>query len=130
MEHHNHTHNKCDIQQMVKEIENIIKNNINSVLKNHMDRFNMLEETHLQIMRLPSVLNELNRNVAPAVISNNLIHNKIEMETVEKRLMNLEMRNDAIMQGLEKIIAKVDALNEDVRGQTRTASGETERTQF
>ena len=27
MNDHNHTHNKCDIQQMVKEIENIIKNN-------------------------------------------------------------------------------------------------------
>jgi hypothetical protein len=138
MNDHNHTHNKCDIQQMVKEIENIIKNNINSVLKNHVDRFNMLEETHSQIMRLPSVLNELNRTGIPAVVSHNIACDltaqenvasrliRREMETVEKRFINLEMRNDAIMQGLEKIIAKVDALNEDVRGLKHAASSETE----
>ena len=123
---------------MVKEIENIIKNNINSVLKNHMERFNMLEETHSQIMRLPSVLNELNRTGVQAVVSHNIAGDltaqenvasrliRREMETVEKRFMNLEMRNDAIMQGLEKIIAKVDALNEDVRGLKHAAPGETE----
>ena len=126
MDDHNHTHNKCDIHQMVRDIENIIKNNINSVLKNHMDRFNMLEETHSQIMRLPSVLNELNRNVAPAVVNNNVVGDLTAQENIEKRFARMEMRNDAIMQGLEKIIAKVDALNEDVRGLKNATSGETE----
>ena len=48
-----------DIKPLMGDIEEVIQQKINSVLSNFMDRYNLLEETHKQIMLLPSVANEL-----------------------------------------------------------------------
>ena len=45
---------------LVLEIENVIKNGLKNILKDFMNRYNLLEKTHQKIMRLPSVKNELN----------------------------------------------------------------------
>ena len=47
-------------EELVLEIENVIKKGLTKILSNYMDRFDLLEQTHKQIMMLPSVVNELN----------------------------------------------------------------------
>jgi len=55
------THN-FNIEPLVFEIQNVIKKGLSTILKDYTDRYELLEKTHNQIMRLPSVLNELNIN--------------------------------------------------------------------
>jgi hypothetical protein len=49
-------------EELVLEIENVIKKGLKKILNNYVDRFDLLEETHKRIMSLPSVMNELNQN--------------------------------------------------------------------
>ena len=48
--------------ELVLEMQNVIKNGLKKILKNHINRYELLEETHKQIMSLPSIANELNKN--------------------------------------------------------------------
>jgi hypothetical protein len=51
-----------NIEPLVSEIKNVISKGLQTYLKNYIDRYELLEKTHKQIMNLPSVVNELNDN--------------------------------------------------------------------
>ena len=51
-----------NIQPLVIKLEKVIKNGLNIILSDYNERYELLEKTHRQIMKLPSVLNELNRS--------------------------------------------------------------------
>ena len=53
-----------DTKPLIKEIKNVVKNGVNLILKDFTDRHEMLEKTHSQIMKLPSVMNEMKNNVS------------------------------------------------------------------
>ena len=58
------TESKIDsfnIEPLVFEIENVIKNGLKVMLKDYIVRYDLLEKTHKQIMKLPSVMNEINK---------------------------------------------------------------------
>ena len=46
-----------NIEPLVFEIQNVIKNGLKVLLKDYIDRHDLLEKTHKQIMKLPSVMN-------------------------------------------------------------------------
>ena len=50
-----------NIEPLVIQIEKEIKNGLKVILKDYINRYDLLEQTHNQIMRLPSVVNELNK---------------------------------------------------------------------
>ena len=51
--------NNFNIDGILNDVNSIVKTGINRILIDYVDRYNLLEETHSQIMKLPSVLNEL-----------------------------------------------------------------------
>ena len=54
--------NFINIDPLLNEIDDVIKKGLNNILKDFIDRHELLEKTHKQIMRLPSVLDEINNN--------------------------------------------------------------------
>jgi hypothetical protein len=48
--------------ELVKEMNCVMRRGISNILKEFIDRYELLEKTHKQIMNLPSVLNELKLN--------------------------------------------------------------------
>ena len=116
--------NNFNIEPLVFEIENIIKKGVNTILKDYMNRYDLLEKTHLQIMRLPSVLNELNKNDYPesdeeddksAFVSiKDMTHTLVcaEIGNVEKKM---EKKFNSLVPILDKILGKIQTLSETVK---------------
>jgi cobalamin biosynthesis protein CobT len=127
------TDNKTDnfnIEPLVFEIENVIKKGLNKILKDYVNRTELLENANKQIL---SVLNELN-NDEPFIqhkedtslfvnvkdMTQKLVNeevNKVE-ETIcyiEDKLEKLEKNYDTIVEILDKIFHNVKTLNEDVK---------------
>jgi len=50
-----------NINPLLSELDNVIRKHMNIMLNEYIDRFNLLEQTHKQIMNLPSVVDELRR---------------------------------------------------------------------
>ena len=50
-----------NINPLLSELDNVIRRHMNIMLNEYIDRFNLLEQTHKQIMNLPSVVDELRR---------------------------------------------------------------------
>ena len=55
-----------DADEMVKEMQFVMRKGLSNIFKEFIDRHELLEKTHKQIMQLPSVLNELNK-IEPSV---------------------------------------------------------------
>ena len=50
-----------DIQSIMSDVEKVIENGLNKLLVNYIDRHELLERTHQQLIQLPSIVEELNR---------------------------------------------------------------------
>jgi hypothetical protein len=50
-----------NINPLLSELDNVIRKHMNIMLNEYIGRFNLLEQTHRQIMNLPSVVDELRR---------------------------------------------------------------------
>jgi hypothetical protein len=125
--------NNFNTDIILNEIDLVIKKGLNTILKDYMNRYNLLENTHKQIMQLPSVLNELNKSsdnldvddsshddnddvpifVSIADMTKNLVTE--EVTAIEKKITNLEKKYDLILPIFEKILKKIDDLNADVK---------------
>ena len=75
-------HDNFNTETLLKEINDVIKKGLNSILKNYMDRYNLLEKTHKQIMMLPSVVNEINENTSYESDENDSNKNSQEDEPI------------------------------------------------
>jgi hypothetical protein len=121
-------------QPLLIEIENVIKSGLNSILTDFLYRYNLLEKTHNKIMNLPSVRSELNKPInsdsdtesgsgSPKIEENitsdvkgivqGLVREK--MCDVETKLNALEKKYDAVLPILDKILNKLQLLNDDVK---------------
>jgi hypothetical protein len=125
--------NNFNTDIILNEIDLVIKKGVNKILNDYMNRYNLLERTHKQIMQLPSVLNELNKSsdklsvddssddesddvpifVSIADMTKNLVTE--EVNAIEKKIANLEKKYDLILPIFEKILKKIDDLNADVK---------------
>ena len=53
---------RLNTEEIVNEVNNVIKNGLDKLLGDHLYRYELLERTHEAIMNLPSIRNELNQN--------------------------------------------------------------------
>jgi hypothetical protein len=121
-----------NIEPLLLEIENVIKSGLNTILKDFKCRYELLEKTHNKIMNLPSVKNELNQCVnsdsdeEESIVKNddNIISDvkKFTSELVrdqicglEGKLGQLEKKYDSVVPILDKILNKLQTLNDDVK---------------
>jgi hypothetical protein len=121
-------------QPLLIEIENVVKSGLNSILTDFLCRYDLLEKTHSKIMNLPSVRSELNKPInsdsdtesgsgSPKIEENitsdvkgivqGLVREK--MCDVETKLNALEKKYDAVLPILDKILNKLQLLNDDVK---------------
>ena len=129
------TESKIDsfnIEPLVFEIENVIKNGLKVLLKDYIDRHDLLEKTHKQIMKLPSVMNEINKScdsdseshhedsiddkpifVSIADMTRDLVKN--EISHVESKLDRIEKKYESISPLISKILDKLESINDEVK---------------
>ena len=128
------TESKIDsfnIEPLVFEIENVIKNGLKVMLKDYIVRYDLLEKTHKQIMKLPSVMNEINKGCESDSDSDseagedksmfNSISDmtrdlvKKEMSHVESKLDRIEKKYESISPLISKILDKLELINDEVK---------------
>ena len=125
-------------QPLLNEIDNVIKRGLSNILQEFVNRYELLENTHKQIMNLPSVVNELNGNyhfdndskTDEAIFCSDVeadktiftsIHDmthdmvKDEIFNIEKKLEMLENKYDAIIPVLNKLANVIQTLGDDVK---------------
>ena len=125
-------------QPLLNEIDNVIKRGLSNILQDFVNRYELLENTHKQIMNLPSVVNELNGNYQfdndsktdEAIFCSDeeadktiftSIHDmthdmvKDEIFNIEKKLEMLENKYDAIIPVLNKLANVIQTLGDDVK---------------
>ena len=124
------TESKIDsfnIEPLVFEIENVIKNGLKVLLKDYIDRHDLLEKTHKQIMKLPSVMNEINKGcdsdseseedksifISISDMTRDLV--KKEMSYVESKLDRIEKKYESISPLISKILDKLESINAEVK---------------
>ena len=107
-----------DIKPLMNNIEKVIEYEINKLLSNHIERYNLLEKTHQMIMKLPSVVlelgkledNEDNINFNNDTFSTNKVH-----ENLSLRLDDLERKYDNIVPILSKLVEKISFYNNEIK---------------
>ena len=86
--------------ELIKEMDFVMRKGICKMLGDFMDRYQLLEKTHKQIMSLPSVLNEL--NVCKSDTSKDTI---LEEQTEVKNIDETNEKIDKLEKKLDKFIA-------------------------
>ena len=108
-----------DIKPLMNDVEKVIKSGLNNVLFDYMERYNLLEKTHKQIMMLPSVAHELGiRNVDVSCNSNYNVDDDMtcnQIENLEIKLCEMERKYDNIGVILNKLFDKISNLNDEVK---------------
>jgi hypothetical protein len=125
--------NRFNINSLVIEVEEVIKTGLNKILVDYVDRYELLENTHKQIMRLPSIRQELNKHpydlhsdddndhdepICYKNKNNNKNNNNFDMSTVESleyRLEKLENKYDTMIPILDKILNKIISLDQEIQ---------------
>ena len=122
-----------NIEPLVFEIQNVIKNGLKVLLKDYIDRHDLLEKTHKQIMKLPSVMNEINKGgnsdsdsesdlepgedksifINISDMTRDLV--KKEMSYVESKLDRIEKKYESISPLISKILDKLESINAEVK---------------
>ena len=117
--------NMFNVNPLVIEMEEVLKNGLNKILADYMYRYELLENTHKQIMRLPSIRQELNKHPYDLYSdddtdeqneqdqSRHMTYNAVE--TFDNKLRQLEKKYDTIIPVLDKILNKIISLDEEVK---------------
>ena len=91
-----------NINPLLSELDNVIRKHMNIMLNEYIDRFNLLEQTHKQIMNLPSVVDELRRytgmsrnsgcekSCAPAPTDNSSEQLRRDVAAIKNKLDSIE----------------------------------------
>jgi len=120
-------------EPLMKNVQKVIQDGLNEILSEYSKRYELLEETHRQIMRLPSVVKEIEYiNDTPSVTSSvddetedksmfvsvkNMTHNLIreEIYDFEDRLNKLEKNYENIIPILDKILTKMTSFSQEIK---------------
>jgi|LauGreDrversion2_2_1035103.scaffolds.fasta_scaffold26432_1 hypothetical protein len=125
--------NSFNIEPLVFEIENVIKNGLKVMLKDYIVRHDLLEKTHKQIMKLPSVMNEINKGcesdsdsesdvepgedksifISISDMTRDLV--KDEISHVESKLDRIEKKYESISPLISKILDKLETINDEIK---------------
>jgi hypothetical protein len=110
--------NRFNTDPLVLEIENVVKKGLKTILKDFINRYDLLENTHKQIMKLPSVLNEMNNQDSMTDSDSETDESELEnlkVIQIENKLDTMEKKYDLIIPILSKILNKFDILNEEIK---------------
>jgi hypothetical protein len=123
-----------DINPIILDIEKVIQQGLNKLLVNYIERHELLEKTHQQLMLLPSIAEELNRrknnsffnesedntknyNISNLTSIKDMTENIVQQHVVslENKLNKIEKKHDVIIDILDKLVGKITYLNSDVK---------------
>ena len=117
-------------QPLINQLENVINKEVSNILKDFMERYQLLEETHKQIMNLPSVTHELNGKTSeiipeeekeePSTFSSKFVSlnhpvTPQHITLIELRISRIEKRYEEVIPVLEKILEKINKLDSDIK---------------
>jgi len=120
-------------EPLIAKMEDVIKNGLDQILKEFMERYELLEKTHTQIMNLPSVRSELKLELAkpqdnsitftnpnPSIdensiknIVNDLVNDKFNH--IEKKFENIDQVHRELFPFLHKIMSDIDNLGKEMQ---------------
>jgi len=107
-----------NLNQLVIDVEEVIKNGLGTIIGSYMDRYELLENTHKQIMALPSVREELNNSSASNYNIDQPNYNNqylTSLQLLEYRIEKLENKHDNIIDVLDKILNKIIDLDKNIK---------------
>ena len=127
-----------DIHSIMSDVEKVIQEGLNKLLVNYIERHELLEKTHQQLMKLPSIANELqsrqqNWNADSESNSEDNTENydgndfvssikdmtenivREHVVCLENKLNKMEKKYDAIVPILDKLLGKITHLNYDIK---------------
>ena len=134
----NKNDNMFDINSIMSDVEKVIQQGLNKLLVNYIERHEMLEITHKQLIQLPSIVEELNKRnlnqtqknyindsesdikkycssqfITIKDMKENILHNQVS--SLETKLCKIEKNYDAIIPILDKLLDKITHLNDDIK---------------
>jgi hypothetical protein len=125
-----------DIKPIMFNVEKVIQQGLNKLLVNYIDRHEMLEKTHKQLIQLPSIAQEINNRKNQTEINHtdsetdidncdssdfNIIKDITEniirdqFFQLENKLNKMEKKYDEIIPILDKLLTKITNLNDDTK---------------
>jgi hypothetical protein len=123
--------NIYNTQPLLNEIEIVIKNGLDKMLSKILQRYNLLEKTHNQLMNLPSIKEAIGKDYDDQDVEseseteslNPEIDNivscqttmKLDVLNIESKLDKLEKKYAGLYPMLDKILDKIETLNNDVQ---------------
>jgi len=118
-----------NIKPIIHDVEEVIQKGLNKLLVNYIERHEMLEKTHQQLMQLPSIVEELNEKKGKTGVNDseyedddeteqfteehNIFHDKLS--SLENKLQRMEKNYDTIIPILDKLVNKITTLNDEVK---------------
>jgi hypothetical protein len=134
----NKNDNMFDINSIMSDVEKVIQQGLNKLLVNYIERHEMLEKTHKQLIQLPSIVEELNKRnliqteknyindsesdikkycssqiITIKDMKENNLHNQVS--SLETKLCKIEKKYDAIIPILDKLLDKISHLNDNIK---------------
>jgi len=150
------TRNIYNTEPLLNEIENVVKNGLDKILSKTLQRYELLERTHKQLMNLPSIKEEIgnmnsdssdesesddeytpiinkNQSNNDLMVANSKIDNlisshsiaKLDIVNIEAKLDRLEKKYAGLYPMLDKILDKIENLNNDVQKIKSNATNDT-----
>ena len=129
--------NIYNTQPLLNEIENVIKNGLDKMLAKILQRYDLLEKTHNQLMNLPSIKEALGKDYDDQDVESesetesesesnlkslefdNIVScqttMKFDVLNIESKLDKLEKKYAGLYPMLDKILDKIETLNNDVQ---------------
>jgi len=119
-------------EPLLNEVELVIKNGLNKILAKTLQRYELLERTHKQLMKLPSIVEELDKdddsdsdsdsdydnklNLLKKCSQKPVTHwvNKDDLCNVERKIDNIEKKYLNLYGLMDKLIDKIEVLNNKV----------------
>jgi hypothetical protein len=123
-----------DINPIMIDVEKAIQQGLNNLLANYIERHEILEKTHQQLIQLPSIAQELNKRKSNICVSDSesetencdysryfgIKHNSRGMSYIDNvsksdsRLDKLEKNFDSIVPILDLLVGKISSLQNDI----------------
>jgi len=127
-----------DIKNIMYDVEKVIQRGLNKLLTNYIERYELLEKTHQQLIQLPSIAEEFNRKISMERvngydfdsdtdtkksdsidfinikdITENIV--RLQVSNLENKLHKIEEKYEHMIPILDKLVNKITNLNDEIK---------------